>query len=311
MPQQHQEPIITTMAKSFDDWVKPTFTLLGTFGNDTCKPYSIPMVPEELRKGNEKAHEPKVVSIGPRFKGRRELLPMEEIKMSCMRFLLQRSHFYSRSKGGSIRSIRSILEKCMSLVSTYEAAVRTSYAEDIELDSFDLATIVLQDACFLLELLISRSHLWETILEVDNTSPATELGNMELILRDITLLENQIPFFLLYTLFEQLFSDVIHFDRLRDNFYPGIMEELVLSLLGYPIDSSSKSAPHKSTVSALNRPINASHILELLHSFFILIEKNHQSQQCSSVVDIIDVDIGIDVNRQTKLNRCANRLLAA
>ena len=57
-----------------------TKALLGAIHKETCQPYSIPVVPEDLRKWNESAYMPKVVSIGPRYKGKKELLATEEIK---------------------------------------------------------------------------------------------------------------------------------------------------------------------------------------------------------------------------------------
>jgi hypothetical protein len=70
---------------------KPTKTLLGAVSKETCHPYNIPVVPEDLRKWNESAYMPKVVSIGPRYKGKKELLAIEEIKWRCVTSLLSRA----------------------------------------------------------------------------------------------------------------------------------------------------------------------------------------------------------------------------
>lgn len=65
--------------------------MMEGIAEETCQPYSIPIVPDELRKWNENAYVPKVVSVGPRHKGRKELLPMEKVKWDCLVYLQNRT----------------------------------------------------------------------------------------------------------------------------------------------------------------------------------------------------------------------------
>ncbi|MCI72808.1 DUF247 domain protein, partial [Trifolium medium] len=65
---------------------------------------------------------PKVVSIGPRYKGKTELLPMEEIKWRCVTSLL------SRTFG------QDTIETCMEAALDLDATVRASYVDVIALD---------------------------------------------------------------------------------------------------------------------------------------------------------------------------------
>ncbi|XP_020220049.1 UPF0481 protein At3g47200 [Cajanus cajan] len=173
------------MDKDWETWLDATRVLLGAILVNDCQPHSIPIVREELGKWSKKEYEPKVVSIGPRFKGRKELLPMEEIKLRCMLHLLNRKP--------DIDPMETI-QVYMRYILTLDAAVRTSYGEQIDLDSYGLATIMLHDACFLLELFISQSVEWNSKLPPnDDTfppSPAAQLGNMELILSDLTLFKD-------------------------------------------------------------------------------------------------------------------------
>jgi hypothetical protein len=78
---------------------------------------------------------PRVVSIGPRFIGREDLLPMEEVKLRCMSSLL---HQGSKS-----------LQECGEVVCKLVEEVRAGYAPDIVelemLPSLDLAKIMLVD----------------------------------------------------------------------------------------------------------------------------------------------------------------------
>ncbi|XP_020207723.1 UPF0481 protein At3g47200 [Cajanus cajan] len=277
------------MDKDFETWLDETMVLLGAIQENDCQPHSIAIVPEELGKWSKKEYEPKVVSIGPRFKGRKKLLPMEEIKLRCMLHL---------SKRTGRDSLEEKLKSCMRFIFRLDAAVRTSYGDQIDLDSYGLATIMLHDACFLLELFISQSVEWNSKLQPHNDtlppSPAAQLGNIELILSDLTLLENQIPFFVLFHVFAIFFPHLVPNDNpFLWKIYLSITQDLALSLFGYSRDSSSTSIPD---------PIDASHILQLIHSFIL----NPQSHHGSCVIDI-----EVNVNKQIEPKFCATRLLAA
>ncbi|XP_029127893.1 uncharacterized protein LOC109802011 [Cajanus cajan] len=270
--------------KDLETWLEAKMELLAAIRLNECQPHSIPIVPEELGKWSKKEYEPKVVSIGPRFKGRKELLPMEEIKFRCMLHLFHRKPYTSLKAmvKGSMRSMLSL-----------DAAVRTSYGEQIDLDSYGLATIMLHDACFLLELFISQSVEWNSKLQPDDDtlppSPAAELGNIELILSDLTLLENQIPFFVLYNVFFQFFPRLTPGDKLfRYKKCVRITQDLALSLFGYSRDSSSTSIPD---------PIEASHILQHVHSFIL----NPQSHHGSCVIDI-EVDVSKQIEPKSMVH---------
>ncbi|XP_020209358.1 UPF0481 protein At3g47200, partial [Cajanus cajan] len=257
------------MDKDFETWLDETMVLLGAIQENDCQPHSIAIVPEELGKWSKKEYEPKVVSIGPRFKGRKKLLPMEEIKLRCMLHL---------SKRTGRDSLEEKLKSCMRFIFRLDAAVRTSYGDQIDLDSYGLATIMLHDACFLLELFISQSVEWNSKLQPHNDtlppSPAAQLGNIELILSDLTLLENQIPFFVLFHVFAIFFPHLVPNDNpFLWKIYLSITQDLALSLFGYSRDSSSTSIPD---------PIDASHILQLIHSFIL----NPQIHHGSCVIDI-------------------------
>lgn len=54
----------------YERWKQSTKALLSAVRKETCQPYSIPVVPDNLRKWNETAYIPKVVSIGPQYRGK-------------------------------------------------------------------------------------------------------------------------------------------------------------------------------------------------------------------------------------------------
>lgn len=162
------------------------------------------------------------------------------------------------------------------------------------------------DGCFLLELLISGSREWNSRLDSGYPSPAIAVGGMEVVLRDLTLLENQIPLFILYKLFQLIFP-YLDPDNVGVPTYVGIIEHLALSLFfGYSSNSSSHST---------RGYINATHFLELAHSVILKENNNKQSPQHSSI-DVVDENNNKQSqqhssSKKVELNRCATKLQAA
>ncbi|CAJ2640466.1 unnamed protein product [Trifolium pratense] len=254
-------------------WMQTTKALLGAVRKETCQPYSIPVVPDDLRKSNESAYMPKVVSIGPRYKGKKELLPMEEIKWRCVTSLL------SRTFG------QDTIETCLETVIDLDATVRASYVDVIALDRYELATTMVFDGCFLLELLICESKLdLEIPIPFNGISPGIEVKKMEYVVSDLMLLENQIPIFILETLFVKLLGSS---NQMRE-----FIQNLALPLFGYTGKLMVKST---------------SHFLDVAYSYVEMgwvdkeIEDNEVPKQPQQ----------LPKQPQQHLNRCATRLKAA
>lgn len=124
-------------------------TLLKSVDHDYIQSCSISIVPEGLKRSNEDAYTPRVVSMGPRHKGSREdLLLMEEVKLRSMLSLLHRA--------GGQGEARNYLKECSRAIWKLDKQIRASYVADIKLEKHELANVMLLDGCFLLELLISK-----------------------------------------------------------------------------------------------------------------------------------------------------------
>ncbi|KAJ1437406.1 hypothetical protein SESBI_03736 [Sesbania bispinosa] len=261
-------------------WELTTKVMKVLFDTYHCQPYSIAIVPDELRKWNEDAYIPKMVSIGPRYKGRWELLPMEEIKWRCMDYILNRTE-----------NAEECSQKCMEAILELDAAIRASYVNKIRLSRYDLATVMVYDGCFLLEILISGSKELDSKLpcSLDSPSPAVEMRTRKEVLNDLALLENQIPLFILTKLFEELFPS-FEFDP---NWSCTSIQDMALSLLGFHLE------PDYSGVN-----LQGAHFLELASSHIQRQRKKDQRGQHESTVDITTEHV-------ERLNRCATRLLAA
>jgi hypothetical protein len=254
--------------------MQTTKALLGAVRKETCQPYSIPVVPDDLRKSNETAYMPKVVSVGPRYKGKKELLPMEEIKWRCVTSLL------SRTFG------QETIETCLETVIDLDATVRASYVDVIAPDRYELAKTMVFDGCFLLELLICESKLdLEIPIPFNGISPGIEVKKMEYVVSDLMLLENQIPIFILETLFEKLLGSS---NQMRE-----FIQNLALPLFGYSGKLTVKST---------------SHFLDVAYSY---LEMGWMDKKRDEIEARLSLGVITKVQPQQRLNRCATRLKAA
>ncbi|XP_062173993.1 UPF0481 protein At3g47200-like [Alnus glutinosa] len=154
-------------------------------------------VPKLLRKVNEEAYTPKLISIGPFHHDRRELRDMEMHKLRYFKKFLDRT-------GKSEEDLRKIIEDD-------EKKIRLCYSEDCRLNNRHFVKMVLLDAIFIIELFLKvkkRREDEEKEEEEDEEKEEEE----DYILRkkwlangiyyDLLLLENQLPFFVLEKLYK-------------------------------------------------------------------------------------------------------------
>ena len=114
------------MDDQFNKWCRSFADSLGSLGfHGHHQSRTIFLVPERLKKSNEDAYMPRVVSIGPRFKGSKEdLLLMEDIKIRCMMHLFQRRK--QRYSSGY-----ETLESCCKALWEIDNVIRASNVADI------------------------------------------------------------------------------------------------------------------------------------------------------------------------------------
>ncbi|RVW81646.1 UPF0481 protein [Vitis vinifera] len=142
-------------------------------------------VPDTLRRVNEEAFVPRILSIGPVHHGKKRLRDMEGHKWQYLKALLQR-------KPGTM------VERYVKAMRELEARTRGCYAEIIKFDSDEFVTMMLLDGCFIIELFLKNKN--KQLRDEDDP-----IFNRTMVLtdlhRDLILLENQLPFFVLETLF--------------------------------------------------------------------------------------------------------------
>ncbi|KAF9670861.1 hypothetical protein SADUNF_Sadunf13G0113000 [Salix dunnii] len=153
--------------------------------------WSIWKVPHSLRTVNDDAYNPHIISIGPLRRGERKLQSMEVHKLYYMRSLLQRTP-----------DSKETLKSSAEAIEQFDEMIRACYAEPINLFPYQLAEILLVDGCFMLELFIRYS---KADLRVQDDPLFYSSWMILTLQRDLSLLENQIPFFVL----ERLYSLVV------------------------------------------------------------------------------------------------------
>ncbi|XP_048137790.1 UPF0481 protein At3g47200-like [Rhodamnia argentea] len=139
-----------------------------------------------MRKANEKAYEPEILVVGPYHYGSDKFKYMEEQKMRYVQRLLKR-----RNEGS--------VDRYMPILREMEQRARDCYAETIDLSHEKFLAMMLIDGCFLVELF--RKFRMEELRDEDD--PLMEADWIRCCLqRDLLLLENQIPFFVLNELYD-------------------------------------------------------------------------------------------------------------
>ncbi|KAF5180802.1 hypothetical protein FRX31_029611 [Thalictrum thalictroides] len=162
--------------------------------------YSIYRVPERLRKVNEEAYTPMVVSIGPYHHGKEKYKTMEYQKLRYLYSYLLRDNSVP-------------LHQCVKLVLGLERSAREFYAETISYTKKEFVKMMLVDGFFIVELI--RQYYYPDLRnEFDPIFKNHWIFNA--VHRDMLLLENQLPFSVLkglYTLINNSAEERFSTDR--------------------------------------------------------------------------------------------------
>ncbi|XP_062004983.1 UPF0481 protein At3g47200-like [Rosa rugosa] len=155
-----------------------------TFWPESC----IYKVPGRLCKGYEDFYTPRVVSIGPyHYCNGGSLEGMQAYKF---RYL---EAFFSRTNLN--------LDHCLGVVRELEGKARSYYVEPVKLNSDEFVLMLLVDGTFLLELMLRHCNA-EFVDDCDRIYGKTR--EIQDVYRDLLLIENQIPFFVLEALYKEL-----------------------------------------------------------------------------------------------------------
>ncbi|KAM0837273.1 hypothetical protein ACQ4PT_061776 [Festuca glaucescens] len=183
----------------------------------SVQPPTICVVPEDLAEGNKGAYTPKVVCIGPLFDGERtmaSMLTLEHYKRCCIRKLV----VGGESAGWSPEIHGSLLRNCFDTIMRLLLRIRASYSsmsssskqgEGAMSDDEQLAMTMLLDGCFVLYRLLKHAQMAKSggAMESDYDEWTHLFGRCWVwgtVKRDLLLLSNQVPFFVVRKLFKHL-----------------------------------------------------------------------------------------------------------
>ncbi|KAI9073470.1 hypothetical protein K1719_044565 [Acacia pycnantha] len=191
--------------------------------------WNIYKVPCNLRGLNRSAYTPQLISIGPLHYGRQKLNPMQKQKLRYLNLFrcrvknnMDEFKEYLKSKEAFIRQcypeklrddidneklVEMMLDEFKEYLKRKEADIRQCYAEKL-CDDFDkekLVEMMLLDSVFIMELFLRIQNIEKQTYSNDIIVKQSWLNKS--IQRDLLLLENQIPLFILEELHKTFVPD--------------------------------------------------------------------------------------------------------
>ncbi|PWA47400.1 hypothetical protein CTI12_AA500620 [Artemisia annua] len=198
---------------------------------------SIQMVPNKFRDISPGSFNPRVVSIGPLHRDDEHLQPFENQKAGYMRSLIRRV-YCSRVQ---------TLDACVRKVAASIDKIKACYDEMKPYADVELAKMMVMDACFILEFCYRIS-------DCDDSVPAGNISLAQSIIRDLVLVENQIPFFVLNDLFECTILALEPDSSVTDFIFPALK-------LITPFEGKLRIFDHDTST-------NYNHVLDILHKSY-------------------------------------------
>ncbi|XP_006646010.2 UPF0481 protein At3g47200-like [Oryza brachyantha] len=233
---------------SLEETVEERLTALRGDPWRTQQKFTIFRVPAFLRESSRTSYEPRLVSIGPYYRGAPALRAMEDHKWRYLCDLLSVNIHYPVLVSASdlVAEIRSL-----------EAQARACYSDPVDdLNSDEFVQMLLLDGCFILEFFFK----WER----EEPDTLCDVGwGLTFVLSDLLLMENQIPFFVL----QKIYDAVVRSPR-----------EILLRLL----------VKHIGRMEPIGQPSGeVNHILHLYYASFVPKWTPSQRGQTSSAPRVI------------------------
>uniref|UniRef100_A0A2N9HJ49 Uncharacterized protein n=1 Tax=Fagus sylvatica TaxID=28930 RepID=A0A2N9HJ49_FAGSY len=144
-------------------------------------------VPYYLRKLNEEAYTPQVISIGPIHHDKKRFQTMEKHKVRYFKSFMQRVENQAEIK----------LENLVSTIREMEDSIRHCYVESVQLESHDFVKMILLDVSFILDLFLKNMLKGWT----RDDPMRVEAWLLDMVCHELLLLENQLPFFVIEKLY--------------------------------------------------------------------------------------------------------------
>ncbi|KNA18694.1 hypothetical protein SOVF_068360 [Spinacia oleracea] len=213
----------------------PPKILSKAAGRATC---SIFKVPKSFNDVNGKLYQPQIISIGPFHHDQQNVQMMEEHKYHYLGQLLTRTKL----------ALPALFNAVAPLVGT----ARECYSEVITFEDQHLLEMLVVDGCFIIELFRKVSKL---VMFEEDDPIASMSWIFPALLRDLHLLENQIPFFFLQSLYDFTCDD-------KQQIGDFTLATLSLGFFNFTIQRPEK-------IISKFKDLKPKHLLDLLRSSFI------------------------------------------
>ncbi|XP_023753426.1 putative UPF0481 protein At3g02645 [Lactuca sativa] len=204
-------------------------------------PPSIYMVPSVIRDLSPTCFNPKVVSIGPLHRHNEHLQGFEIQKQTYLHNWLRRL--------GTVpnQTLRTCVEKVIQSIEI----IKECYGRSVTYNDLELAKMMVIDGCFILEFIQNESE----------KSSGCNMMITPLIVYDLLLIENQIPFFVLKIIFD---CTIVASGRMHIN---SSFTQHISVLLGYyKVFESNSVVPNVSLDSTTD------HLLHFVHKYYQPVE---------------------------------------
>ncbi|KAG8077147.1 hypothetical protein GUJ93_ZPchr0006g45991 [Zizania palustris] len=253
----------------------------GGDDDDNGIPVSVFNVPGQLQVHKPEAYVPQFIAVGPYHHWRPELYEMERYKLAAAR----------RAQRHLCAGVK--LEQLVDQFARLERKVRAYYHRYLDFSGETLAWMMVVDGAFLLEFL----QIYAAAEAADDGKPAlrrisSRMAHLvdfagrksahNLILRDMLMLENQIPLFLLRKILEPQCSSAEEAAELLGRMVTGLMKELCPFKMmdSFPAIDAAKHA----------------HLLEML--YYLLVPKPDGDSAAEQAEAANGHDEGYDIEEQ-------------
>ncbi|KAJ6328335.1 hypothetical protein OIU77_010095 [Salix suchowensis] len=160
-----------------------------TFRQEEC----IYKAPAAIRNLNGPAYTPQVISIGPFHHDSENLQPMEIQKQRYLKEFCKRLRWQPKEQ------VHKSLKELLNIIEDREVKIKRCYAAEIKSERF--LKIILLDAVFIFELFLKNNEYSVHPTKYKHDFIIGKPWLRAAIQRDLILLENQLPFFILEELY--------------------------------------------------------------------------------------------------------------
>ncbi|CAM8881301.1 unnamed protein product [Rhodiola kirilowii] len=165
----------------------PPSILRKAAGRSSCSIFKVPQ--SLIEKNGAKTYHPQIVSIGPYHHNKPHLQMIQEHKWTYLKSLVTRTQ----------ETLNLGLEDYLRAIHPLESKARDSYSEQLVRYTVDeFVEMMVLDGCFIIELFRKVG----SIVVIDEDDPLRMPWIIICLARDLLLFENQVPYFILQSLFD-------------------------------------------------------------------------------------------------------------